>query len=172
MKKVFAIVLSLILVFALSITAFAAKSPTGQKYYNVTLQKGIAVEGVESAGVNAVIDEDGNVHVKADPKEGTFNSWSIYKIVKTNGKQKITKAVNGKDYEILSGSLNSKDLVIKPLADIVICGNYNGKITDPSTGKAKQDKSSKTGDVEVLYLSVIMLASLSVCAAAKKQLSK
>ncbi len=113
----------------------------------------------------------------ADPGKGTFNNWSIYVVTYTpDGKKVYNTAVAGKHYKIvvngkplteaemnanLADLLASGRITIIPLADIVICGNYNGKITSP-----------KTFDYTpyLIMLAVLSLAGVAFCG--KKVFSK
>lgn len=160
MKKVWAMLLAVVMVFGLSVTAFAAESPVADVYYKVVLINGA---GAKSDPQN--IKKGVDFTATADSAKGTFNSWSIYK---ADG----TVAKDGTDYTVTSGSLTATTIVIKPLNAVIVCGNYDGKTTNPLTGEVNTSDSPKTGDFAVLYLSLIMLAAVGCGFVAKKQLAK
>ena len=132
------------------------------------------------------------ITVVADEKTfGKFNSWSVYVIDEVVGtskataggisaasvinlavSQKSSKAKAGVDYTVISGNLKSKTMKIKLLTNkkIAVCGNYAGTVTDPLL--ASSEKSPKLGDLNVMYVAVIMLAAGAVLLGAKRQLSK
>lgn len=160
MKKIMALVLSLVLVMGLSVTAFAAESPSGEQVFSITF-----INGVGAAKANAAVNKDGTYTVKADTSKGKFDGWVVYKADGTVAKE-------GVDYVFTSGSANDADAVIKPLADIVICGNYAGQVTDPITGTVKTDSSPKTADNAVMLFAAVLMAAAACGFVAKKQLAK
>lgn len=194
MKKVLAIVLCVCLVFALSVSAMALESPQN----NVIFRKCTAEKDGTTVPEDTFIEvaEDGTVTAKAnEAKYGTFNSWSIYVISDVTGTsaatstgvsaasvlelavtQKATVAKEGVDYTVVSGNLKSQTLVIKPINRLAICGNYSGTITDPLSASSvpgtKSDKSGRWGDLNVMYVAIVMLAAGAVLFGAKRQLSK
>lgn len=166
----------------------------------------------EAAGEEMTEDEFVEVAVGStvtvEPKSeyGEFDSWSIYvvsdataatagtaKIINLAQTQKTTAAKEGTDYKVVEGSLSSDDLSIEVLKEekLIICGNYDGKITDPNeeaedageedTGDDKEadtdkegetPKSSKTSDSSVVYAVFALLAAGAIVFGAKKQFSK
>lgn len=112
---------------------------------------------------------NGVLTATADEKTyGKFNSWSVYVVG-----DKTVAAKEGTDYSIASGSLKSKEVKVKVLTTkkIIICGNYAGTITDPDKGSAEKG-SPKTGDLNVIYVALVLLAAAAVVFGAKRQLSK
>lgn len=174
MKKLIAILLSLILVFAFSVSAFAASSPVAKEQVTVVLRKGDGISGALEADVKYTLDGGSEVSVVADEAEyGSFNSWSIYKVV---GENKTVAAVTPDDYEIIKGGLKLRELTFLAHTDLIICGNYGNTVTDPlsssSTSGTQTDESPETGDMLVLYAAIVMLISAATLAVAKKQFSK
>lgn len=160
MKKIFAIVLCVLVMCSISVPAFAAniKSPVGEKVHEVTIRNGIGVEGVTVPDVATEVKDGEKVTIKVDPSKGDFDSWSIYLDYDNS------KAVEGRDYIIVSGSLTGDTLTIIPKTDLIICGNYDGKMTDPNTGKPVDPNAPQTGSDngvdKMLYIggAVLMLA--------------
>lgn len=179
MKKLLAIVLCVCLALTISLTAMAAPSPEN----SVIIRKG---DGTAQDGSSIPEDtyvsvaEDNTVTIKAGDEKvyGKFDSWSIYVLQAIPGTTKY-KAVAAKlnvDYVIVSGSLDSDTLVIKPLTKISVCGNYADTVTDPlsvsSVPGTKTDKGPKTGDMSAMYIAVLLLAGCAFAFGAKRQLSK
>ena len=158
MKKVFAILLAAVLVMALSVTAFAAgSSPEGVSYYKVHIIDG---NGAKTQTEKVPVGEQ--ITLKADPDKGDFDEWKIFK---ADG----SIAVEGKDYEIVSGSLTKSPLVIIPMANLIITANYDGKETDFEIDNGEVT-SPQTGDVAVYALCSVMVLALAGAVVAKKQL--
>ena len=135
------------------------------------------------------------ITVEANDKYGDFDSWSIYiitdtaeaggstagtaKLLNLAATQKATAAKAGTDYKVLEGSLTSDKLVVELLKEekYVICGNYDGKTTDPLSGTTdttqKGGKTSPaTSDIGVIYAVFALLAAGAIVFGVKKQLSK
>jgi len=160
MKKVFAILLAAVLVMALSVTAFAAGvSPEGVSYYKVYIIDG---NGSKTQVEKVPVGED--ITLEADPDKGDFDEWKIYK---ADG----SVAVEGEDYEIVSGSLTSSSITILPKANLIITANYDGEETDFEIDNGEVT-SPQTGDVAVYALCSVMVLALAGAAVAKKQLVK
>ena len=114
---------------------------------------------------------------KADPSKGKFDSWGIYVVTYgPDGKKIYNTAVAGEHYKIvvdgrvltddemkgdLSKILSSEKITIIPLADLVICGNYNGKVTSP-----------KSFDYSVYFVMLAVLSLAGAGFAGKKVFSK
>ena len=73
MKKVLAIALVVVLMLGVSMTVFAAESPSAKTYNKVTV-----VDGVGAKADVQTVEEGKTVELKADSKKGTFNSWKVY----------------------------------------------------------------------------------------------
>lgn len=160
MKKVFAILLAALLVMALSVTAFAAgESPEGVSYYKVHIING---DGAKTQIEKVSVGDE--ITLEADPEQGEFDGWSIYT---ADG----SEAVEGEDYKIVSGSLTKSPLVIIPMANLIITGNYDGEETDFEIDNGEVT-SPQTGDMAVYALCSVMVLALAGAAVAKKQLVK
>ncbi len=173
MKKLVALLLAALIVCALPVVAFAANSPAAGKVFQVTVQKG-AADGVTSDKNTVTVEQNGNISLKAVESAGKFNSWKVYKAVNASSAAaasvKYVEATVNVDYEIVSGSLTSTAVTIKPLTDIVVCGNYDGKITDPQTGAANS-VSDQTGYHVALLALVCVLAVAGAGVAVKKAIA-
>lgn len=184
MKKIIALVLSVIMICCFSVTAFAAKSPVATEKVTVTVRKADMADG--AVDKEYTLDAGATITVKANPKYGTFKSWSVYKtgtnapatgmvtLSVLNLATKTVKAVEGTDYEIVKGSLTSKEMTIKVLNSVIVCGNYDDKITDPNeqSNVDDSDKSDPTGDTSVYYIAIVLLAAAAFCFGIKKVYSK
>lgn len=158
MKKVLAVILTVVLVMSLSVTAFAADSATGVSYYGVYTING---NGAATKSENVPVGE--SITMTADEGKGDFDKWIIYK---ADG----SIAVEGVDYTI-EGALTDKSVKITPKANIIITGNYNGVKTEFVVNNGEPE-SPKTGDTTVATLAVVMLVTLAGACVAKKQLAK
>ena len=174
MKKIIALLLTITLLFTLSLTAFAAQSPVGKEQITVVLRKGDGLKGALEPDVKYTLDGGAEVSVVANEKDyGEFKSWSIYKVV-GDGKTELAKSPE--DYEIIKGGANLHELTILAHTDLIICANYDDKITDPlsqsSTSGTGTDESPQTGDEVALYAVIAMLAASLVLFGFKKQFVK
>lgn len=188
MKKIIALVLSIVLICSLSVTAFAAQSPSATEKVTFTVRKADVVDPAGKVDTEYTLDAGTVITVKANSKYGTFNSWSIYKeaadtpatgmvtlsAVKTLATAKYVEAAAGTDYEIVKGSLTSSELTIKVNSALVVCGNYDNVKTDPSA-LSNADGSANapaTSDMTAIYAVVIMLAVAAFAFGVKKVYSK
>lgn len=196
MKKIIALVLSVVMICCFSVTAFAAESPTATEKITVTVRKADITNPVGDVDVKYTHDKGATITVKADSKYGEFNSWSIYKVeasvegtavaggeaglitlsaVKNLATtSKVVKAVEGTDYDVVKGSLTSSELVIEAHTSLIICGNYDNKITDPNDTSIidDSDDSDPTGDTAVYYIAIVILAAAAFAFGVKKIYSK
>lgn len=107
MKKILIAVLALTLVFTMAISVGAKKSPSGKEYYDIK----ILVEGSGDATAEPYKiqkNTEGTTTLTATDKDGFFTRWII----------------SGK-YEIVSGSLGSRTLVILPKSDISATASFS-----------------------------------------------
>ena len=196
MKKVLTVVLCICIALTLSISAMAEASPENK----VIIRK---ATGTKQDGSSVAVDtwaeiaEDNTITVVADPKYGTFNSWSIYVVSEVTGtaagtsngfgtanlvelatKETATAAKEGVDYTIVSGTLTTTTLTVRPISRIAICGNYSNTITDPlssssTPGSATAPVTGETNNLnKIMVVSVVMLAAAAVVFGVKRQLSK
>lgn len=194
MKKIIALVLSIVMICCFSVTAFAAESPSADQKIKVTVRKADLSDPAGKVDVTYTIDKDGTITVKSNPKYGKFNDWSVYKVeataagvsapvntgivtlsaVKTLATTKTVDAVQGTDYEIVAGSLTATELTIKVNTSVIVCANYNNVKTDPNVASGADGSSSspQTGDMTVLYAVIVMLAVAAFGFGVKKVYSK
>lgn len=168
MKKIISILTALVLVCSFA-TSFASaeKSPSGKPTYKVTIDYGID----EDAEPDFDYVQDGEtVTLIANTKNDIDDSFIF-----------IRWSITG-EYEIVSGSLTSPTLVIKPLSDVKITqvvekyeetGKDPDKKPDKPNKKPQGDKnddetSPPTSDSIVYILSGIFLASLMATVVFKK----
>lgn len=170
MKKILALVLSLVLILGLSVPVFAAKSAGGTVYFKVVVVDGNDHKDAPDSATpdnithNTVIDGN-KIKVTANKEKGDFDGWVIYK---ADG----TVAVKDVDYKVLGAfTLTDPEIEIVPLATIVITANYNGIKTETVIVN-DEDESPETGDNTVVVLSAVALLALCGAVVAKKQLAK
>ncbi len=159
MKKILAVVLCVVVLFSLSMTAFAVDSPSGETVHNVTVITKPGNNGSTTTHKKGEI-----IKVSADPTAGKFDSWTVYK-------KDGSKAVEGVDYKYVEGGSKITPATLEIYSDLIVCANYDGKITDPITTQQKDDESPQTGDIATVAMMITLLASAAVCFAAKKQLA-
>ncbi len=169
MKKIIALALSIVMICCFSVTAFAADSPTATEKVTVTIRK---ADSTAKMDVQHTFSKGEEITVKANEAEfGTFKSWGVYKLTADS---KAVEAVKGVDYEILSGSLNDKELSIKLITSVVVCANYGDVVTDPLSNSNADDSQNapQTGDMTVAYALVVMLGIVAFGFGVKKVYSK
>ena len=167
MKKIIAIIMSLALVMSFGTIAFAAGSPEGDKTYTVTVTSD-RDESSSSKGNYTVVKNGDTFEISADEDddEYKFLGWEIIG-----------------EYEIVSGSLTSRDLVIRPLGDITInqLAEYIGEADEePDDGEDKDkeeegetnksDKSPQTGNNIFFILGGIFAASFVIASISGKRI--
>lgn len=165
MKKIIALVLSVIMICCFSVTAFAADSPTATEKVTVTIRKADSSVKMDVEHTLGIGDE---IVVKADESEfGEFKSWGIYKLTSDS---KAVEAIKGVDYEIIAGSLSDKELSIKLITSVIICANYGNVVTDPlsNSNVDGSDSAPSTGDMTVVYAVLVMLAVVAFGFGVKK----
>lgn len=188
MKKLIALVLSIVMICALSVTAFAADSPSATEKVTITVRKADVVDPAGKVDTEYTFDAGTTITVKANSKYGTFNSWSIYKevadttttgmvtlsVVKNLAAAKTVDAVEGTDYEIVKGSLTTDEITIKLNTPVIVCANYDNVKTDPnaSSNADGSDSAPATGDMTIVYAAVVMLAVAAFGFGVKKVYSK
>lgn len=156
MKKLFAILLTVVLVLSFSVSAFALKSPGGTEYFEVIVNRTNTGENSQTAEKVTV---SANGAIDLEPVENDdldFEGWGFYKKNGAAAKEGVdfkiegvtfadgTAAKEGVDYEIKGGKVVSKKgdyltVSVKPLKDgIMISELYEGvdvEITPPGGGK-------------------------------------
>ncbi len=173
MKKLIALILGLVLIFSLSVTAFAAESPSATLKVEVILRKVDSASSTVKSDVTHSADKGVIITATADETTyGRFNSWSIYKSVP--GSTTLDLAKEGVDYEIVGGSLTEGEIKIKCNSSVIVCANYNDVVTNPlvTSNADSSANAPQTGDAAGFYFAVIALAALVFGVAVKKQYSK
>ncbi len=195
MKKIIALLLSIVMVCCFSVTAFAAESPSAAEKVTVTVRKAEVVDPAGKVDTEYTVDVGTTLTVKADAKYGKFNSWSVYKeeasvegvsapvnsgiitlsaVKNLAATTKMVDAVEGTDYEIVKGSLTATEMTIKLNTAVVVCGNYDNVKTDPNAASKADDSANapQTGDITAVYAMVVMMAVVAFAFGVKKVYSK
>lgn len=148
MKKLLAIVFSVVILATfMAVPAFAAESPEGELVFKVDVES--FSSGTSSKG-NYVVEGDTIRLTISEDSDYDFTGWVI----------------EGK-YEIVSGSLDSKELVIRPLSDVSIVESYDVE-TAPDGDKNDSDKAPQTGNTALVLLSVITAGAFVAMVSTRK----
>lgn len=145
MKKFLAVLFSVVLLATfMAVSASAAvPSPSGDVYHKVE------IKGGETVSV-----KDGDQYkLEATDDEKDFEGWEI----------------TG-DYEIVSGTLTSKELVILPKSDLVVEAKYKDVVVEDKE-ENDSDKAPQTGN-GALMLTVVLTAGAFVTMVATKKAVK
>lgn len=149
MKKVLSVFVAVAIVAALSLTAFAyTPSPVSVGEFNVRVDSYATGElGPGSYTVN----EDGTISVtRVAESDYNYLGWKIYG-----------------EYEIVSGTLKSDTLTVRPLSDLRIVEMYDC----PAAGAEDDDPVSPPTGNNLAAYAALSLLSLSVVIVAKKRLA-
>lgn len=166
MKKIIALVLCVVVLCSLSVVAFATESSPVADQTAKVIVRAADVDGHTADQTFEVKVEGETVKVSASTNRGTFNGWTIYKIVNN----KAVEATKDTDYVIVSGDLQGPKLEVKPVTDIIICANYNGQKTEP--GNFDNGGSPVTADMSVVFVAIALAAGAAFVFSAKKIASK
>lgn len=196
MKKIVALLLTVVMICCFSVTAFAAESPVATEKATITIRKADVVEPAgKVVDTEYTVEAGTTITLKANSKYGTFKDWSIYKetasvegvsapvssgvvtlsaVKALAATTKMVDAVAGTDYEIVKGDLKSAEITLKINKSVVICANYGDVKTDP-TAKSNVDGSAsapQTSDMLTVYAAVVMLGVAAFAFGVKKVYSK
>lgn len=115
MKRIISLVLAMLVLAVAAIPVFAADSPEEKQEYTINVVSSDNSRGTVTKTLNA----DGTVTLTASPITHEFSEWVI----------------TG-EYELASGKLTDKTIVVKLLSDASAAANFNGKAIggSPQTG--------------------------------------
>lgn len=148
MKKFLAILFSIVILATfMAVPAFAESSPVGKVVHKIEVISNATGEDVTTT--YEVEDGDTITFTKTDGSDYEFKGWVI----------------TG-DYEIVSGDLNSDELVVKPLSDLKVVESYDVE-TEPSDPN-DSDKAPQTGN-GALMVTVLLTAGAFVAMLATKK---
>ena len=152
MKKFIALAVAVVMAASFSVVAFAKSSPSGQTKHKVTVTSNKG--GSSSSNYKMTKNNDGTITLTAVKGKYDFLHWQI----------------SGR-YEIVSGSLKSGKIVIRPLSDLKVKQIFDvkGNGGKPNDGSGK---SPKTGENGVTALGLTLVLALAGVAISKKQLVK
>ncbi len=186
MKKVLSLILAFVLVFALSASAFALRSPGGTEYSEVVINQTNTGSNSDVAQKVPVVDGDTITIEPGKSETLEFEGWKFYKdanktpaVAGTDYEVVAVKlengaaAVQGVDYTIEAGgivALGGKYLtvVVKPLSDkLVVSSAFEGvdiEINEPDA--TPPPTSDPTADVTVLVVAALVAVILAAGAMA------
>ena len=186
MKKILAIMLTVILVLSFSVSAFALKSPGGTVYFEVVVNRTNTGENSDVAE-KVVVKENGTIELApVENDDIAFEGWGFYKKNGNAAKigedlkiESVTKAdgsvaTEGVDYEIKNGKIVSKNneyltIEVKPLKDdVMISELYEGVDVDINVPGTDKPVSPPTADFSMavagLLFALVVLSGASVVA--------
>lgn len=163
MKKLIAILVSVFVLVSLCVTmavpAMAATpSAEGEEVFKINVSS--FAEGTKTPG-SYKVEKDGTITL-------TISKDRDYDFVKW--------AIDG-DYEIVSGSLTSKTLVIRPLSDLDIEEAYDVKGSQGAGEKPadldenESDKAPETGNSALAFATLLAICGFTTVLVAKKRLA-
>ncbi len=195
MKKILAIMLTVILALSISVPAFAAKSPGGNVYFEVVINKPDTSEGAADGATKdetVKVFEDGVIKIKpVENVEIKFEGWFFFKQNGSAAKEGVdykiesvkkadgTEAKEGVDYEVKEGQViainNTRlEVTFKPLADGLYVSadeEYVPK-ADDEDNKPSTPEAPPTADFSMavagLLFALVVLSGASVVVAAKR----
>ncbi len=163
MKKVLAILVSVFVLVSLcavmAVPAMAATySAEGEEVFKVNVSS--FADGTKAPG-NYKVEKDGTITLTiSEDREYDFVKW----------------AIDG-EYEIVSGSLTSKTLVIRPLSDLDIEEAYDvegsqGAGEEPADlDENESDKAPETGNSALGFALLLTVGGFATVMVAKKRLA-
>ena len=141
MKKLLAILFSVVILATfMAVPAFADQSPEGEVIHKVEISGGETVE----------VKDGETITLEKSDNDVEFEGWVI----------------TGK-YEIVSGTLTSDKLVIRPLGDVTVEENYKDVVADDKDDN-DSDKAPQTGN-GALMVTVLLTAGAFVAMVATKK---
>ena len=189
MKKLLAIVLTVALVLAFSVSALALKSPGGTVYYEVVVNRTNTGDNSDVAEKVTVLENGTLELAPVENDEIKFEGWGFYKKNGNAAKEGKdfeivsvtfadgTAAVKGEDYEIKNGKVVSKDgeylnVVIKPISDnLMVSELYEGvdvEITPPGGKPVSPPTGVNFNMAVVAALFALVLVSGAAAVASKR----
>lgn len=190
MKKLLAIVLTLVLVLSFSVSAMALKSPGGTVYYEVLVNRTNTGENSDVAE-KVIVKNDGSLELApVENDDIAFEGWGFYKKNGNAAQAGVdfevvsvtfadgSVAEEGVDYEIKDGKVIAKNneyltVDIKPLKDdLMISELYEGvdvEITPP-TDKPVSPPTGYDFNMAVIIalISLVVISGASAVYAAKR----
>lgn len=142
MKKFLAVLFSVVILATfMAVPAFAEQSPVGDVVHKVEIKGGDTIE----------VKDGDSVTLKVTDEEKDFEGWVI----------------TG-DYDIVSGTLTSTELVIIPKSDLVVEEKYKDAPVDTDKDENESDKAPQTGNT-ALMVTVLLTAGAFVTMIATKK---
>ena len=160
MKKILALIISVILIISLPLTASALLSPEGEKVHKVYFVD-------YNSKVTVYTVEDGKtITFESNETKGNFTKWVIYQL---DGKK--TPAVLDTHYSLgYDQTLNSEEITITSKNDLIVVAVYNNKEPNFTFNQNGEVVAPKTNDISVVVLSAMLVITLAgVVLTVKKQ---
>lgn len=152
MKKFLAVIFAVVILATfMAVPAMAADSPSGEVVFKVEVNS--FSTGKVSNG-NYTTEGDTIRLTVAEDSDYTFTGWVI----------------EGK-YEIVSGDLKSKELVIRPLSDVKVEESYDVKGSAGFGTTNDSDKAPDTGVALPVVAFVALAGAFTVMVVSKKRLA-
>lgn len=128
MKRILAVVLAFLVISAFSVTAFAASSPVAVGERIVTIYSWATGQLEELGTITFEVFDDGSVKVKSSTSTSpnfvvNADGTITLKKTKTSENQFLGWVILG-DYDVVSGSLLSDTVTIRPKGDIKVYEMY------------------------------------------------
>ena len=119
--------------------------------------KATASYSVDAENLTMFVSTKGDGTATATPNTVKKGSDATVTLTAVDGKDTFYQWVLNCEYEIVSGSLTSRTLVIKPKTDVHVVAMF-GQNTQPTEKKTDSNTSPKTGDASMMIIAMIMLA--------------
>jgi len=191
MKKIFAVLLAVILIMTFSFSAMALVSPQGPAYNTIYINRTSSGESSEIAERVTVVEGESSLIVPTDSTKYEFLGWNIYtpdmKFAKEGVDYEIaavkkadgTPAVEGTDYTKENGKIVAKDgklisVDIRPLIDVIYVSENHKGVDIKFNISSSETLSPPTGfDYSVVViLSTVILAVGALTIVSKRAYSK
>lgn len=130
--------------------------------------KAIASFSIEKDYLTIINNTEGEGTMTADPQKVLKGSGDTVTLTAIEGAEPFTKWELACQYDIISGSLTEKTLVIKPYTDVYATAYFGSSVTPTPTPDDGGNTSPKTGDNTVMVVAIVLMAMALGLFAVKK----